>query len=75
MPHGEHETQRPYGARETRAASLLDQAGYTVIPRSGTFRGVARQLDGRPAVYSNKDIIVSNRKIADDFLHTVSKRG
>jgi len=37
--------------------------------------GVARRLDGQPAVYSAKDIIVSNKKIADDFLHTVTKKG
>jgi myo-inositol-1(or 4)-monophosphatase len=47
-------------------------SGILLVREAG---GVARQLDGRPAVYSNKDIIVSNRKIADDFLHTVSKRG
>jgi myo-inositol-1(or 4)-monophosphatase len=47
-------------------------SGILLVREAG---GVARQLSGEPATYNTKDIIVSNRKIADDFLHTVSKRG
>ncbi|MFA5375095.1 MAG: inositol monophosphatase family protein [Dehalococcoidia bacterium] len=46
-------------------------SGILLVREAG---GVARQLNGEPASFNKKDIIVSNRKIADDFLHTVTKR-
>ncbi len=47
-------------------------SGILLVREAG---GVARQLNGQPATYNIKDIVVSNRKIADDFLHTITKKG
>jgi myo-inositol-1(or 4)-monophosphatase len=47
-------------------------SGILLVREAG---GVARTLDGDPAAYNKRDILVSNSKIADDFLHTVTKRG
>ena len=35
----------PADPARDRAAALLDEAGYTVIPKSGTFRGLIAELD------------------------------
>ncbi len=42
-PNKKEKTQREKG--ESDCVSLLDQAGYTVIPKSGTFRDLIRELD------------------------------
>ena len=47
-------------------------SGILLVREAG---GVAKTLTGEPASFTKKDILVSNRKIADDFLHTVAKRG
>jgi len=47
-------------------------SGILLVREAG---GVARTLNGEQASFNKKDILVSNRKIADDFLHTVTKKG
>jgi len=46
-------------------------AGILLVREAG---GVARRLDGQLASYNYKDILVSNKRIADEFFATAGKR-
>jgi len=46
-------------------------SGMLLVREAG---GVTRRLDGQLATYDHKDILVSNKKIADDFFTTVGNR-
>jgi myo-inositol-1(or 4)-monophosphatase len=49
-----------------------DIAGGILLVREAG--GVARRLDGQQVTYKNKDIVVSNKKVADEFIASISKK-
>jgi myo-inositol-1(or 4)-monophosphatase len=49
-----------------------DIAGGILLVREAG--GVALQLDGKPTTYHNKDIVVSNKKVAGEFIANISKK-